>query len=262
MSDVMDSQVMSDVMDSREMPATSIMGSEVMPDDIHVDPKIIKALIGLVVDLWNSISEQKIVKKLTEAACKEANDYLEKKYGGWREIVRDTVRQGIDKAAEILQNAKESILEFIQENKEFLKILTQGAAKGGARLIAQCVTKEIARKGTTAVTAVAKSAVTQGGKQFASRATKQVVIQGLKQGIKSATTATGIGLAADVAQAGLEYHGYEKEGKVVGATGNVASGALLGGVVAGPPGIAIGALGGFLIWGGGEVVGKVIDKTF
>ena len=85
----------------------------------------------------------------------------------------------------------------------------------------------------------------------------------MKQGVKSvANTATGIGLAADLAQAGLEYYGYEKTGKTVGVTGNIASGALIGAGIGGPPGAAIGALGGFIIWGAGEVVGKVIDKSF
>ena len=30
----------------------------------------------------------------------------------------------------------------------------------------------------------------------------------------------------------------------------------------GPPGVALGALGGFVIWGAGEVIGGLVDRAF
>ncbi|XP_019860753.1 PREDICTED: uncharacterized protein LOC109589072 isoform X1 [Amphimedon queenslandica] len=140
----------------------------------------------------------------------------------------------------------------------------KSVAKAAASRGAKRATKHVVTQGTKRlVTQGSKKVVAQGGKRLASQGTKQVVTQGVKQGIKSAATAaTGVGLVADLAQAGLEYYGYEKEGKAVGATGNLASGALFGAAIAGPPGAAIGALGGFMIWGTGEFVGKFIEKSF
>ena len=71
-----------------------------------------------------------------------------------------------------------------------------------------------------------------------------------------------VGIVADVAQAGFELAGYEKVGKQVGKGGNVISGAVIGAAVAGPPGAVLGAAGGFIIWGIGEVVGGVVDHYF
>ena len=264
-----------------------------------------------------------MIAELKKAVYKEANEYLNEKFGGWRNIVREGVRYGIDKAHELLQNAKESIVCVIKENEKLFRALTQGAVKGGARLAAEYAAKEATREGAKMILnaggkSVAKAAasrgakhvvtqgtkrvvthgtkkviaqgskrviaqgskrviaqgskrviaqsskrvVAQGGKRLASQGTKQVVTQGVKQGMKSAATAaTGVGLVADLAQAGLEYYGYEKTGKTVGASGNIASGALFGATIGGPPGAAIGALGGFVIWGTGEFVGKFIDKS-
>ncbi len=55
----------------------------------------------------------------------------------------------------------------------------------------------------------------------------------------AATLAAPVGILADGAQMGLEYFGHEKAGKAVGATGNVASGALTGFALGGPVGAAI-----------------------
>ena len=49
--------------------------------------------------------------------------------------------------------------------------------------------------------------------------------------------------------------------RFVGVTGNIASGAMLGSV-AGPPGAAVGALGGFVVWGVGEVIGELVASAF
>ena len=51
--------------------------------------------------------------------------------------------------------------------------------------------------------------------------------------------------------------GYEKAGKAVGMTGNMAAGAMFG-AVGGPPGVVLGAIGGFALWGVGEVTGGLV----
>lgn len=69
--------------------------------------------------------------------------------------------------------------------------------------------------------------------------------------------ATPIGVVADIAQAGLAVAGHKKVGKVVGASGNVTSGAAIDIVVGGPVGAGLGAVAG--VWFAGEVVGDVFD---
>ena len=71
--------------------------------------------------------------------------------------------------------------------------------------------------------------------------------------------ANPVGFVADLAQAGCEVAGYKGIGKAVGATGNVAAGAMMG-AIAGPPGVLIGAAGGLLLWGMGEAIGLAVDK--
>jgi len=58
-----------------------------------------------------------------------------------------------------------------------------------------------------------------------------------------------IGIAIDVIQAGLELFGWNITGAVVGATGNIAVGAVAGFTVAGLPGAAVGGAVGFCFWG-------------
>ena len=53
--------------------------------------------------------------------------------------------------------------------------------------------------------------------------------------------------------------GHDKAGKTVGATGNMAAGAMLG-AVGGPPGMVLGAIGGFALWGVGEITGGLVDR--
>ena len=131
------------------------------------------------------------------------------------------------------------MIKVCGENKEVLK----HPSKMGTRTTRGMV-----------VTLLVKVGVRQGAKQVA------------KEGAK--TTATGlvkavnpVGIGADIAQAGLEYMGMEEVGKAVGMAGNIAAGAMLGSV-GGPPGAVVGALGGFLVWGAGEVVGSVIDYAY
>ena len=83
-----------------------------------------------------------------------------------------------------------------------------------------------------------------------------------KVGTQIIKTAAGIGLISDIAQGGLEYAGYKKEGQAVGICGNIVSGAMMGGVAAGPAGAAVGALAGFGMWVAGEATGAVVDWMF
>ena len=69
-----------------------------------------------------------------------------------------------------------------------------------------------------------------------------------------------MGIVSDIAQGGLEFYGYKEEGKR--RYGNIASGAMIGGVAAGPPGAAVGALAGFGVWVAGEAAGAVVDWMF
>ena len=161
---------------------------------------------------------------------------------------------------------------------------TQGAVKGGAKFVVKPAYKIIAPQATKSIS---KTVLKQGTKQTAKRGSKLVIKQTSKSVIKTATkegtkqtirqgskaaasqatksviksAATPLSIGADLAQAGLEMAGYKKVGKTIGVTGNIAAGAVVGSV-AGPPGTALGALGGFLVWGAGEVVGGLVDRAF
>ena len=104
-----------------------------------------------------------------------------------------------------------------------------------------------------------RTATKEGAKQTLKQGSKTATSQAIKSAIKSGATPLSIG--SDVAQAGFEWFGYKKIGKTVGVTGNITAGAIVGSA-AGPPGAALGALGGFLVWGAGEVVGGLVDRAF
>lgn len=82
------------------------------------------------------------------------------------------------------------------------------------------------------------------------------VVKGMSKGISKGNI---VSVAADAAQTYLEYEGYEKTGKAVGAAGNIATGILFGGAAGGPIGAALGGAGGFLVWGTGELFGAIVD---
>ena len=75
-----------------------------------------------------------------------------------------------------------------------------------------------------------------------------VTTKATKNMAKWAKYANYVGIAADAAEFGLGMMGYESEGKTVGAVGNTASAAMTGFSMAGPPGAAIGAGVGLLMW--------------
>ena len=159
-------------------------------------------------------------------------------------------------------------------------VIHSTAVKTGVRAVASVGAKEaamlgakevegamqVSMLGTTQVSMLGATQVAMlGAKQVAILGAKQVqgVKQVAEQGVKAAATGLAkatnpVGIGVDIAQAGLEYMGMEEVGKKVGK--NIAAGAKLGSV-GGPPGMVVGALGGFLAWGAGEV-GKVIHSTF
>lgn len=75
-------------------------------------------------------------------------------------------------------------------------------------------------------------------------------------------TASGIGIIANLIQYGLEWKGYKKTGKAVGLLGNVAAGAVVGGISGGPIGAVVGGVGALVAWGIGEIIGGIIDWLF
>ena len=167
------------------------------------------------------------------------NDYVKDTYGGWREIVLKGIAYCINSALAALEAVRKDIVEHCCANEDLLKHLSKIAVKSASRLAAEV-----------------------GAKSFVRVAAKKGAKQAAAQGVKTFAKVHPVGIAADVTQAGLEYMGYPKAGKTVGAGGNIASGVLLGAAVGGPPGAAIGAFGGFLIWGVGEVTGKLVDRAF
>ena len=171
---------------------------------------------------------------MLEEGKRALNDYLTKNYGGWKKIVRDGVEKGLNFAIKALTVAKKTVVQRCRENKELLEQLVKFAVKTTAREIA------------------AKTALKTG--------LREVAKVGTKNAIKVA--ANPVGIVSDLAQGGLEYAGYKKEGKAVGKYGNIVSGAMIGGVAAGPAGAAVGALAGFGLWVAGEATGAVVDWMF
>ena len=231
---------------------------------------------------------------MLEEGQKALNDYLNRNYGGWRKTVRDGVEKGLNFAIEALKVAKETVVQRCRENKELLQQLTKFAVKTTAREIVaktavKVVLREAAKVGTktaaktaakvgtkTAAKTAAKVGTKTAAKTAAKVGTKTAAKTAAKVGTKTAaktaakagtksfikTAANPVGIISDLAQGGLEYAGYKEEGKTVGVCGNIASGAMIGGVAAGPPGAAVGALAGFGVWVAGEAVGVVVDWMF
>ena len=195
---------------------------------------------------------------MLEEGKRALNDYLTRNYGGWKKIVSDGVKKGLNFALEALTVAKETVVQRCRENKELLEQLTKFAVKTTAREI---IAKTALKTGLREVAKVStKSAVKTAAKVGTKSAAKTAAKVGTKSAIKVA--ANPVGIVSDLAQGGLEYAGYKKAGKAVGKYGNIASGAMIGGVAAGPPGAAVGALAGFGVWVAGEATGAVVDWIF
>ena len=228
------------------------------------------------------------------------NKWLEQRYGGWRKILKKAFDIGIEAALADLEVVKEQIVQVCKENHQLLELLTKvttktclsaatrhtlkmttkigtkqvvkqgskAAATQATMSISKTITKEVTERAVIrgsnviiiqATKSVVKTTTKDGTKQAIKQGSKVTASQGIKSVIKSAATPLSIG--ADLAQAGLEFAGYNEAGKKVGVYGNVVAGAIVGSTF-GLPGAALGALGGFVIWGAGEVVGGLVDRAF
>ena len=196
-----------------------------------------RPLLGRVAKLLG----YQIFTRTIPEAWKTFNEYVNEAYEEWKNLVKKAIDCGINIALNALNAAKEVIVEKCKKNEKLMRHLSKIAIKATTR-----VAMEIGAKSVT--------------RFAAKKITKQVASQGVKGLAKSAIHPVGIG--ADVAQAVLEYNGYEDAGKTVGAGGNMLAGVLIGGTVAGPPGAAVGALGGFVIWLGGEITGGLVERAF
>lgn len=204
-----------------------------------------------------------IRKDILPAAWCALNDHVIDAYGGWRDLIRRGIDYGINAACRALQAVKDLVVRACQQSTELMKHL----AKIGTKLVARqliptaskTVVKHLAQETAKTMTGeVAEQIVKEGAKQVLSQGTKQAAAQGAKSLAKMTNP---IAFGADVAQAGLEIAGYKEAGKAVGASGNIAAGAILGSV-AGPPGAAVGAAAGLGVWLLGEGVGYAIGKLF
>ena len=186
------------------------------------------------------------IVEIAEEGRRALHDYLDREYGGWRQIVRTAVEKGVEAALRALTAVKEEVLIVCRDNKDLIETLTKFAVKTTAR--------EGARTG-------GKGIVKAGIKETTIVGTKNVAKVGAKQAAKGLikSAANPVGIASDLAQAGLEVAGYKKKGKIVGSCGNIVAGAMMGGVIAGPPGAAV---AGLALWGVGEVVGGLVDRAF
>ena len=148
------------------------------------------------------------------------------------------IKNGITKGIEFLFTIIQEVVDVCKQHKELMAHLTKLATKA--------VVREVANLG-------AKSIMKYGAKKVAS--------QSAKIAFKYSNPA---GLAADIAQCGLEVVGYNKVGKKVGLWGNIATGAATGGMLTGPAwpvGATLGALVGLGTWCIGEGVGHAVEKA-
>ena len=229
--------------------------------------------------------------ELVQSALKEIwnafNEWLEKNYGGWNEILKIAFDKGEQAAVSALEAVKDEIVIVCKESHKLLELVgtvstkvcigsvaTKQAIKTAADLSVQQgikqATTQVAVKLTTAQATksitkeVVKATTIKGSTQTVIQATKLVAATPVAMSTAKTvakSVANPISIVADVAQAGFEICGYKKVGKTVGATGNIVGGAVAGSI-AGPPGAAVGAVVGLGIWMTGEVVGGLVKKAF
>lgn len=153
----------------------------------------------------------------------------------WPRIVNKAKRY-VRQALDLLNESKDQVVSVCHRNRELIQTLTKLGIKSVAKVAASEV---LVKQGANLAVRNASKALLKGA-ALPPLAVVQVV--------------------PDVAQVGLELCGWKEAGKQVGKYGNVASGAIVGGAIAGPLGIGVGALAGFVIWGAGEVVGNMVER--
>ena len=204
-----------------------------------------------------------ISKDILPAAWEALNDYVIAAYGGWRDLIRQGIEHGINVAQKALRKVKDLVVKACQKSPELMKHLAKIGTKFAARQLIPAASKAVAKQvAQGAAKTITSEAAEQIVKESAKQALSQASKQALAQSAKSLAKATNpIAIGADITQAGLEMAGYKEAGKAVGASGNIAAGAILGSV-AGPPGAAVGAVAGLGVWLLGEGVGYAIGKLF
>ena len=180
---------------------------------------------------------------------------LEKFEGKVQEWITGSLENGL--ASAFSEEDRKSVCSSCSNDKEMMNRLDNLVTKIAVRESTKLVGKEAAR---TTVKQAAKEGVKQVAKQTAKTATQQATKHGAKHLAKIVSKgATPWSVIPDVAQVGLEVTGHETAGKAVGATGNIAFGAVAGAVVGGPVGAVIGGAIGGGVWVVGEGAGQVID---
>ena len=170
--------------------------------------------------------------------------------------IENALRHGLNVA--FGRDDRNEVRDSCKSDQQFMdnlnSITKKAAFKHGMKMAGKVATREVVKKG-------AKEVVKQATKQVTKQATKQATKQGAKSVAKVVSKgATPWSLAADAAQFGLEVYGHETAGMAVGASGNIIMGAVAAFSVAGPPGIAVGAVVGGGIWLLGEGTGSVINS--
>lgn len=252
---------------------TIIVTKRVLPSHTKPTTVTVAAVQKVLVDMvWKWLESG-----LTEAANEAKNallEYLNENFGGWGAIVRQGVRQGLDAAVEALRAVKDELVTFCHEHRDDIRQAIRTcrrepeiAGKAGSTSIIKAtgryalseVAEKVAAKVIKQSTSTAIEKATVG---FTKKGATLVVQKSTKLSAKGLMKVAGnpFGIAADLAQAGLEISGHQKAGKTVGLLGNMASGAMIGGVTFGPPGAFVGAVGSLVLWGGGEVVGSGVER--
>lgn len=191
--------------------------------------------------------------KLTEEFIRRVNAYLEKKYPEWGNFMEEALKKGLYWAKNRFLVMKNAIITWCNQNASQLLRFIQSAPVSCKESVAKTLSKQAGQKVASEVT---KKATTKVVEKIAVETTKRAVIKGV------VSAANPVGLVADVAQMGLELTGNKTAGKVVGATGQMASGAMTGFALGGPIGAGIGAAAGYGLWAGGEVVGNAVGWMF
>lgn len=204
-----------------------------------------------------------IRKDILPAAWEALNGLVIAAYGGWKDLMKQGIEYGINRAQIALRAVKHLVVKACENSPELMKHLAKIGTKFAARQLIPAASKAVAKRmaqgaAKTVTSEVAEQIVKEGAKQALSQASKQALAQSAKS---LAKVTNPMAIVADVAQAGLEMAGHKEAGKAVGASGNIAAGAILGSV-AGPPGAAVGAMAGLGVWALGEGVGYVIGKLW
>ena len=153
--------------------------------------------------------------------------FLDENVPEWKQLVKETAERGSDWGLIRLKDMRDGIINICRKHKDILRAAFKLGAKSSGRVSFQLLAKNAIRIG-------------------------------VKQTLKGA--AMPVGAVADIAQAGLEYAGYEEVGEKIGVAGNVASGAMVGFALGGPVGAGVGVAGGALFWLGGQTVGYMFGK--